>query len=154
MRSPVVSNASPLIALTQIGYLGLLSRLFSNLLIPPAVLREIAPTLTLPDWITERALEQPIGPQILQTSLGPGESEAISLAIEVSARWIILDDRPARRIAQSLGIPVIGTLGVLLASKRRGFLPIIRPCVDALVSSNFYIDPDLYKRVLSDAGEA
>ena len=90
MKPPVVSNASPLIALVQIGYLGLLNRLFSNLLIPPAVLREIAPSLTLPDWITERALEQPIGPQILQTSLGPGESEAISLAIEVSARWIIL----------------------------------------------------------------
>ena len=131
MKPQVVSNASPLIALAQIGHLDLLERLFSAVLIPPAVAQEIAPTVTLPDCITRRALTQPIGPQILQTSLGPGESEAISLALEVGARWIILDDRPARRLAQALDIPVIGTLGVLLASKRRSFLPAIRPCVDA-----------------------
>jgi predicted nucleic acid-binding protein len=120
MMPPVVSNASPLIALAQIDHLDLLEKLFFAILIPPAVVREITPTVTLPDWIIERALAQTIGPQILQASLGPGESEAISLALEVSSRWVILDERPARRLAQALGVPVIGTLGVLLASKRRG----------------------------------
>jgi predicted nucleic acid-binding protein len=85
--------------------------------------------------------------------LGPGESEAISLALEIGAQWVILDERPARRLAQALGLPVIGTLGVLLASKRRGLLPAVRPCVDALVNFGFHISPGLYDLVLADAGE-
>ena len=88
MRPPVVSNASALIALAQMGHFGLLERLFSAVLIPPAVAQEIAPTVTLPDWITQQALTQPIGPQILQTSLGPGESEAISLALDDMVNYI------------------------------------------------------------------
>ena len=151
---PVISNASPLIALEQIGHLGLLKGLFSAVLIPPAVAREIAPTVTLPAWVSEYAVTQPIGPQILRTALGPGESEAIALALEIGAQWVILDERPARRLAQALGLPVIGPLGVLLASKHRGLLPTVRPCVDALVNFGFHISPGLYDLVLADAGES
>ena len=68
----VISNASPLIALEQIGHLDLLKGLFSAVLIPPVVAREIASTVTLPAWVSERALTQPMGPQILRTALGPG----------------------------------------------------------------------------------
>jgi predicted nucleic acid-binding protein len=149
----VISNASPLIALAQIGNLDLLKGLFSAVLIPPAVAREIAPTVILSTWVSERALAQPIGPQILRTVLGPGESEAISLALEINAQWVILDERPARRFAQALGLPVIGTLGILLASKRRGLLPAVRPCLDALVNFGFHISPGLYDLVLADADE-
>jgi predicted nucleic acid-binding protein len=152
--APVTSNASPLIALAQIGHLDLLEGLFSAVLIPPAVAREIAPTVILPAWVSERALAQSIGPQILRTALGPGESEAISLALEIGAQWVILDERPARRLAQALGLPVIGTLGVLLASERRGFLSAVRPCVDALVNFGFHISPGLYDLGLADAGES
>jgi predicted nucleic acid-binding protein len=151
--APVISNAGPLIALEQIVHLDLLKGLFSAVLIQPAVAREIAPTVRLPAWVSELALTQPIGPQILRTVLGPGESEAISLALEIGVQWVILDERPARRLAQALGRPVIGTLGVLRASKRRGLLPAVRPCVDALVNFGFHISPGLYDLVLADAGE-
>jgi uncharacterized protein len=151
--APVISKASPLIALEQIGHLDLLKGLFSAVLIPPAVVREVAPTVTLPTWVSEHALTQPIGPQILRTALGPGESEAISLALEINAQWVILDERPARRFAQALGLPIIGTLGILLASKRRGLLPAVRPCLDALVNFGFHISPGLYDLVLADAGD-
>jgi hypothetical protein len=102
--APVISNASPLIALEQIGHLDLLKGLFSAVLIPPAVVREIAPTVTPSAWVSERVLTQPIGPQILRATLGLGESEAISLALEIGAQWVILDERPARRLAQALGL--------------------------------------------------
>ena len=154
MPQPVVSNASPLIALDQIGHLDLLEKLFSTILIPPAVTREAVPTVILPAWISEHTLTQPIGPQILHASLGPGESEAISLALEAAVRWVILDDRPARRIAEALGLPVIGTLGILLACKRRNFLPAVRPYLDALPNFSFHISPDLYDLVLTGAGES
>jgi predicted nucleic acid-binding protein len=149
----VVSNSSALIALDHIGRLDLLRLLFSEIVIPPAVVRETAVSVVLPPWIIERALSQPIGPRILRASLGAGESEAISLALELSARWVILDDRPARRLAQSLSLSVIGTLGVLLAAKRKGLLPAVQPCLDDLVATGFRITPELYDALLADAGE-
>ncbi|MBA3945989.1 MAG: DUF3368 domain-containing protein [Herpetosiphonaceae bacterium] len=82
-----------------------------------------------------------------------GESEAISLALELQARLVILDDRPARRLAQALHLPVIGTIGILVAAKRRNFLPAVRPSLDALVQHNFRISQRLYEQVLFDVKE-
>jgi predicted nucleic acid-binding protein len=151
---PVISNSSPLIALEQIGQLALLEALFTSVVIPPAVAREVAPSVTLPSWIFEQALTQPLGAQVLGASLGPGESEATSLAVEQGAGWVLLDDRPARRIAGALDLPIIGTLGILLAAKRRGLLPAVKPYLDYLNQVGFRIAPALYQRVLQDAGEA
>lgn len=149
----VISNTSPIIALDQIGQLGLLKQLFNSVVVPPAVVGEVSPSLTLPAWITEQALSQPVGPRILSASLGAGESEAISLALEARARLLIVDDRPARRLAQALGLPIIGTLGVLLAAKQRNLLPAVQPSLAALLQFDFRIAPVLYDQILRDAGE-
>jgi len=151
--APVVSNASPLIALEHIGHLQLLEQLFGTVLVPPAVVCEVVPTVTLPAWIGQQGLAQPVGPRILGASLGPGESEAISLALETRAKLVMLDDRPARRLAQALHLPVIGTLGILLAAKRRQLLIAIRPCLDALLQRDFRIASSLYEHALGAAGE-
>jgi uncharacterized protein len=66
---------------------------------------------------------------------------------------VILDDRPARRLAEALGIPVIGTLGVITVSKRRGLLPAVRPYLDSLNDFGFRISVSLYERIVTDAGE-
>lgn len=150
---PVVSNSSAIIALDQVGHLHLLQQLFGSVRVPTAVLQETAP-LTLPNWIIEHPVTQPIGSQVLSARLGAGESEAISLAVELSARWLILDDRPARRLAQALGLPLIGTLGLLLVAKRRGLIPVLRPILDMLAQRGFYVSSELYHRVVADAGEA
>lgn len=152
--APVVCNASPLIAFEQIGHLDVLEPIFSVLLVPPAVVLEVAPSVALPKWIEQRALTQSVGPVILRASLGLGESEAISLALETSARLVILNDRPARRLAQALRLNVIGTLGILLAAKRRGLLAAVRPCLEALLQHDFRMTKTLYKQVLSDADES
>ena len=154
ITGPVVSNASPLIALTQIDHLTILQQLCGTVLVPPAVTHEVAPTLILPIWIEQRALKQAIGPKILSASLGAGESESISLALEIRAGLAILDDRPARRLAFALGIPIIGTLGLLLAAKQRKLLTAVKPCLDALTQHDFWIAPSLYEKVLRDAGES
>jgi predicted nucleic acid-binding protein len=151
--APVVSNASPLIALEQIGQLQLLEQLFGIVRVPPAVVSEVTPTVSLPAWIREHALAQPVGPRILGASLGPGESEAISLALETEARLVLLDERPARRLAQALHLPVMGTLGILLAAKRRRLLTALRPCLDALLQHDFRVASSLYEDALRAAGE-
>jgi len=89
-----------------------------------------------------------------RAGLGAGEREAIALALALQASRILLDDQPARRLAFSLGMPVVGTLGLLLAAKRRALLPTVRPTLDALVNAGFRAAPELYEQILRDAGEA
>lgn len=68
----VIADASPLIALHQIGQISLIERLFGPILIPSAVAREVSPSLpTLPTWITARDLTRPIGSEILRASWLP-----------------------------------------------------------------------------------
>ena len=75
------------------------------------------------------------------------------MALETKAKLVVLDERPARRLAQALHLPVIGTLGILLAAKRRQLLVSIGPSLDALLQHDFRIAPSLYENVLSAAGE-
>jgi uncharacterized protein len=148
----VVSNAGPLIALEQIGLLELLRDLYMPLLIPPSVRRETARSMPSPPWLVVRALTRPPDARI-RASLQEGERDAISLAVEVGALKIILDDRPARLDATRLGLSVIGTLGVLLLAKDTGLLSSIRPRLDELQNHGFYVSADLYHEILRSAGE-
>ena len=59
---PIVSNASPLIALTQIDHLDLLKQLFQTIIIPIAVVEEISPIVSIPNWIEQHELSQSIDP--------------------------------------------------------------------------------------------
>src|SRR5712691_4281583 len=125
---PVISNTSPLIALADVGQLGLLHRLFDTIIIPPAVRAEILTEPALSQvqaaisegWLTEqRPMEIGII-RLLNETLDLGETEAIALAQQMTPRWIILDDLAARRTAEGLRLPAIGTLGVLLLAKETG----------------------------------
>ena len=149
----VVADASPLIAFHQIGQLPLLQAVFTTLIVPPSVAKEIAPSVPAQPWIVERGLAQPIPPSILKAELGAGETEAISLALEIHADQLLVDEKEGRHLAQQLGLHVIGTLGVLLAAKRKGLIPAVRPQIEALLQNNFWISPQLVERTLADVGE-
>ena len=150
---PIVADTSPIIALDRIGKLDLLRRLHGQVLVPPAVAQEMAPRTELPAWIVETALEQPAASRVLMASLGRGESAAIALAVERAARLLLLDDLPARRLAQAIGVPVAGTLAVLLHAKRRGLLAEIKPDIDGLITNSFRVSDALRERVILEAGE-
>src|SRR5258708_3665149 len=126
----VVSNASPLIALNQIGRIDLLEKLLGTVAIPEAVAREVAPSVILPNWIERAQVGSSTVATLLSATLGVGESETICLALERRAEIVLLDDRPARRAAQSLHLPVFGTLRVLLIAKNRGLLLAVKPEFD------------------------
>lgn len=150
-----VSDSSPLIALAQVRQIDLLPKLFSALVIPPAVAAETAPTLAvLPAWIRVLQLKQPLHPETSKGPFGPGEKEAISLALETPPSQVILDDQPARRLARRLGLSVVGTVGILLAAKRLGHLEQVQPVLDALLKADFFLSPELCERVLIQAGES
>jgi predicted nucleic acid-binding protein len=86
-------------------------------------------------------------------SLGCGEKEAIALAIEIQADRVILDDHQGRELAKRLGLQVVGTVGILLAAKRRRLIPAVKPQLDALLRADFFIATKWYREALLQAGE-
>ena len=86
--------------------------------------------------------------------LDDGEREAIALALETGEQRILLDEREARQIAQSLGLQVIGTLGILLLAKNQQIIPQVQPLLDAMIdTAQYWVSAALYQQVLRQAGE-
>lgn len=147
----VVSNTSPLIGLSNIGKLGIFHELFGEVLVPPAVAGEFGESL--PEWIAVKHPKDEPLVSALSKLLGDGESEAIALAIELNADFLILDDLKARKIAKDMGIKVIGTAGVLLLAKKRGIVNDVKPLLMGLVDRGFRISNDVIEVILKAAGE-
>ena len=119
----IVLNTSPIIFLSKINSLELLTDCINDIYTPEAVIHELH-EYKLPDFIKVRALSS-IGIAYVQGALGQlhqGELEAIILAREIAADYVVLDDLLARRKAQRLEINVIGTVGLLLLFNKRGLL--------------------------------
>jgi predicted nucleic acid-binding protein len=120
---PIVSNSSPLIALARIQRLDLVPAILQSILIPPAVAREIEPSIpALPAWLSVKVPFQPTATAHVSGRLGDGEREAIALAIEIGADAVLMDERAGRRVAEEAGLKVIGTLGLLLKPSGRATL--------------------------------
>ncbi len=149
MKEPVVTNSTCLIGLDRIGCLDILRELFEPIMIPPKVQEEFGKAL---NWLTVVAPRNMELVKVLSTLVDEGEAEAIVLASEKDC-LLILDDRKARRWAKSLGLRIIGTAGLLVRAKRQGVLREVKPVLEALKRSNFYLHPSLEKEVLRLAGE-
>lgn len=154
-RRVAVADASPIIAFHGIGRLDLLEQALPVLVVPPRVAHEIAPSVgVLPSWIAERQLSVPLPPLLDAVSLDPGEYEAIALALELDAAPIVLDDLATRRVAERVGLSVVGAFGLAIRAKTAGLVPAVRPVIDALAANGLYVSPALYAELLSIAGES
>ncbi|MEJ5310364.1 MAG: DUF3368 domain-containing protein [Anaerolineae bacterium] len=91
--------------------------------------------------------------ELLLADLDWGEAEAIVLAKTFKADYVLLDDLDARRFARRAGLKPVGTLGILLAARLRGEIPLIRLEIDRLQALGFRASTELIKAVLQEAGE-
>jgi predicted nucleic acid-binding protein len=147
-----VFDSSSLIIFWQIERLELLSQLFTEIIVPAAVRREVAPSVgPLPAWIWERAAPKPPREAL---ALGAGEREAIALALSLSADFVVLDDLAGRRVASSLKLNVTGSAGLLLRAYDLGLIHSIRPDLDAMVAAGLYVSTRLYHEILEAADES
>jgi predicted nucleic acid-binding protein len=89
----------------------------------------------------------------LLVDLDRGEAEVLALALEQQADLVILDERLARHHARRLGLPLTGTLGVLLRAKQQGLVPSVRILVDELQRSGIWLSARVVDEALSLAGE-
>ena len=155
----VVSDTSPLNYLAQIGLLELLPALYGEVVIPEAVARELghsgAPAVVRaladapPVWLVRRepaALDATIG-------LGAGEVAAISLAVELGAARVLMDDRAAARAAATRGLTVAGTLTVLAEAHARKLVD-LAAAIQRLRATNFRVSPEVVAAFLRLQGGA
>ena len=115
----VVSDASALTSLIQVNRVEVLARLYGEICIPEAVQKELLRTHSvLPEFVRVRPTESKAELQRLCAELDLGEAEAIVLAKEINADYLLVDKTLDRQVAIREGLRVIGLLGVLLEGKR------------------------------------
>jgi predicted nucleic acid-binding protein len=156
-----ISNTSPLLYLHRTGVLEWLPRLFSEIWVPGAVVRELkegqlrgydVPDLKGCGWV--QIIEpRSIAPEWFALDLGPGEIAVVSLALENPTLVVLLDDALARRIAQAAGLNIWGTLKVLLEAKSQGLTATIEPLIGRLKNAGMWISDDIERRILTLAKE-
>jgi len=159
----VVSDTSPLSGLLIIKQLNILEILYKAVVIPPRVHAELLQLQELGEDISayEHAewikVETPNDLKLVQSlveMLDEGEAEAIALAKELEADYLIVDERRGWKIAKSLNVNAIGLIGVLLKAKSEGVITLVLPIVDRLIAeAGFWISEDFYNQIKSLAKE-
>ena len=128
----LVVDTGPLIALSKTGHLDLLPRLFDDIVIPAAVLAEIAKPgetrsgseIQNRSWITARGVARAARAEFQKScDIAAGEAEAILIASEVPDSTVLLiDERRARRVAIERGLHTLRTGALLVAAARRNLV--------------------------------
>ena len=150
MTGIVVADTGPLIALGRVECLKLLHGLYQDILIPPAVREELRLGSERPGarqsaealeqgWLQVQELSAGSAQALsdLMLVLDPGEAEAILLAEEMNCKFLLIDERKGRAIANRRGVPVVGIAGVLLAAKKRGLIDAVVPILKNLEQAGY-----------------
>ncbi len=143
----VIIDTSCLVILAKIKKLELLELLVDDILIPQAVAREFGEPL--PSFIN--IYPKPLDNKLLQFAsafLDPGESEVITLAVETKAEGVVIDEKKGRKVAQGLGLKVIGTLGLLGLGHRKGIIKDIEQIIGEVKACGFFISEQLLNEII------
>ena len=161
MDEALVVNASPLIFLARIERLDLLASLAKLLVVPEAVIREIQAgsgrdgtadkVKVLPSIL--QVDDRPVPDRIRFWNLGAGESQVLAHGLERPGAEVVLDDLAARRCARSLGLSMIGTLGIVVLCRHRGVISAARPVIETLCEAGLRLGPALIDEALAKVGE-
>jgi len=155
----LVADASALIAPAACNSLHLLDALFGHVIVPEAVYSEVA----LPQKPHADQLRQYLQGKVravdmqnfvyLDAYADAGETAAMLLYKEISADYLLIDDKRGRKVAQINQIKTIGSMGVLLQAKRTGLVTAVTPLLQQIVDNKIYIASGLIQTVQDLAGE-
>jgi uncharacterized protein len=157
----LICDTSPIQYLHQLELIHVLPKLAKQVFVPSAVVEEIKighslginlPKLEEFDWVNVRRPASVLALPLV-TNLGPGETEVLMLALEMRGAVVVLDDAPARELAETLDLRLTGTLGLLLDAKKAGLVPTLRPLLERLQSLRFRLASRTFSAVLRLAGE-
>ena len=158
----VVSDTTPLISLMKADSLELLAPLFQEVLIPEAVYAELtsnpvfsaeAELIKECAFIRVVSVKEQKAVDVLRrvSELDRGESEAIVYADDVKAEVLLMDEAKGRAVARSMGLYIMGTIGILLFAHDEKLLSTdnTRRALEKLRLANRHISEDLLNYAMS-----
>lgn len=147
----------------MIGELRVLREVFEEIIIPPAVDLEIENLSEFSiildeyhnsEWIIKKKPEDKNRVAGLREELDDGESEAIVLAVELGAEYLLIDERIGTKKARENGLQTIGLIGVLVKAKEKGIIDKVEPIINNLIEkAGFWISENLIDRILKEVEE-
>src|SRR6266566_5310324 len=157
----IVADTTPLNYLVLIQAADILPSLYRRVLIPPAVSAELAHANNPhcrarawisqpPQWLEVVGLKQPVDPALAH--LDAGEREAISLASELQAILLLMDERDGVIIARHRGLKAVGTLAALDLAASHGLID-LQIMFDRLRATTFRSPVRLMMRLLEQDAE-
>jgi predicted nucleic acid-binding protein len=158
MNERIVINTGPLIALAKMKAIDMIAQLPYEFVCPAQVETEIlngmalGHPITLPEWVSVLSLQAPLTP-FASLALDDGEAAVIQLALEQRLTRVCIDELKGRRAASSLGLQVIGSLGLLGRAKSKGLISAARPFIDQAQQDGVYYDTNLIAAFLLALGE-
>lgn len=161
MADAAVVNSSPLIFFSKAGLIDLLRIISPQVMVPEPVAQEIgcrgteditARTLANTPWLTTVSVTSI--PALIQSwDIGAGESAVLAYALSNPGMVAIIDDGAGRRCAEMLGVPLSGTLGLVMLAKQRGVIPAARPVIAILKQHGMFLSERTIDRALALVGE-
>lgn len=159
----IVSDTSPVSNLILIERLDILQKIFSEIIIPPAVDVEIRALENFgtdlsryetAEWIKIIAPTDLQKVRILQTNLDEGEAQAIALALELNCDLLLMDERIGTNIARQEGLQTVGLVGVLIKAKEQEVIENVSSIIsDLKTEAGFWLNENLERRILEEIGE-
>jgi predicted nucleic acid-binding protein len=146
MDNAIILDTSCLIALDNLDTLDILKSLYGNIIITPEVKEEFGKNL--PEWIKINKVKDKKKQEDLETKLDKGEAASIALALELPNTILIIDELKGRKIAHSLGINIIGTIGILLLAERKGLIKDFIGTILRLVNKGFRLSDTLLDNLI------
>lgn len=156
----IVADTTPLNYLVLIQAAEILPNFYGKVLIPPAVRAELAHANTPdivrawisqpPTWLEVVSLKKPVDSDL--SHLDAGEREAISLAFELQAGLLLMDERDGVTLARQRGLKVVGTLAALDLAALRGLVD-LQTMFDRLRETTFRSPHRLMSSMLEQDAE-
>lgn len=151
----IIVNSTPLIALAKVNKLEILKGMYEHIIIPGAVYREVTEKDDVAaqrieaarEWIEVRKVDSNLDRRMYKAKLHDGEVEVMLLAQEIGADAVVIDDGAARKTAEYLGLPLTGTLGVMIKAKQRGLLEAVMPVVQQMEQNGIFFSRELKERI-------
>lgn len=154
----VISDAGPIISLAVVEELIILDELFDEIYIPKAVWEELTRDESksqhqrITDYFVDK-VKDISGFNNLTFVMDYGESESVILYKEIEADYLLIDDRKARSIAETLGVQCIGTIGILSIAKERGIVKKLRPIFQTFLQEKRFYSLKLLNLILKKHNE-
>lgn len=146
----IIADTSCLIIYETINQLEILHKTFPVISVTQQVAEEFG---DLPNWITIKEISNSSQYLELAEILGKGEASSITLALEAKDSILIIDEKKGRKMAQKLGIDIIGSLGILVKAKEKGIIKSVGQILGKIDGTNFRISENIKQKIIKEASE-